>query len=128
MSDCGSWRRMGAGMAAGVGAGTVIGTFALKRDAEVRVPPMKKSRKIAKRTRKVPVVLFMLTPEARADFLTPPVGGRCVSATLSETMARGGAPTESDHFSMLTMALKIAAYFPGNSHDKVPGKTSLAYQ
>src|SRR6266853_956757 len=98
MSDRGSWRRMGAGMAAGVSAGTVIGTFALKCDAEVRVSPTKKSRKTAKRTRKVPVVLFMLTPEARTEFLTPPVTGRCVSATLSETMARGGAPTEIRSF------------------------------
>src|SRR5258708_19336697 len=89
---------MGAGMAAGVSAGTVIGTFALKCDAEVRVSPTKKSRKIAKRTRRVPAVLFMLTPGARTEFLTPPVTGKCVSATLSETIARGKAPTEIRSF------------------------------
>src|SRR5258708_34915778 len=115
---------MGAGMAAGVSAGTVIGTFALKCDAEVRVSPTKKSRKIAKRTRKVPVVLFMLTPGARAEFLTPPVTGKCVSATLSETMARGKAPTEIRSFQHAHHG--PLDYSPGYSHCRGPGKTSLA--
>src|SRR5438552_14901406 len=98
MSGCGCWRRTGAVLAAGVGARTVDGPSALKRDAEVMVSPTRNSRKIAKRTRKVPVVLFMLTPEARAEFLTPPVTGRWVSATLYETIARGRAPAEIRSF------------------------------
>src|SRR5438094_3069651 len=98
MSGCGSWRRTGAVLAAGVGTRTVVGRSALKRDAEVMVSPTRNSRKIAKRTRKVPVVLFMLTPEARAEFLTTPVTGRWVSAILSEIMATGSAPTEIRSF------------------------------
>src|SRR6266404_3007120 len=102
MSRCGSWRLTVPVPPAGDGAGTDSGRLERRRDADVRVSLTENTRKSAKRKRKAPVALFMITPEARGELLTPQVVRPASAQFRRSQNGKEEHRSQSDHFRLLT--------------------------